>query len=589
MNKAFRGMLTLLQGSAATWILVGVLMVVQSLLSTGTIVLISKGIDMLNGTLNVRRIMILAGIILLSGVLQWCFGYLQKNIAKRSVIQILKDLQNKLFQALIRKNIGYYTHNSSGAVLSRITGDSEAFGQFIQMFAAQAGVIMSIVVLILTLFIMNAYLAMWVCALIPVIIGTALLFRKLSRRVSMRMYEMFAELNANIKESLAGMTVTRNYNMEERMHRNFLEVNERAYQANLEQGKVFSSILPLSNLLSSVCICVILYIGGMEVLNVELSFGALYLFVETVQRIWDPVSSLANFSNQIQDGITAAERMLAILEDEDQESHRQEPMSGSWQGGDIRFLEVDFSYGNGTNQLKNLNLHIREGENVALIGHTGAGKTTVARILLRMHDISKGRVTIGDTELNTIPKELLRDQIGYIPQVPFLFSGTLLENLRYGMPETTETEVLQAVRSIRQGAWLDELPEGLNTQVGERGRNLSSGQRQLVVLVRMLIKNPPLLIMDEATANIDPFTERYIKEALKIIIKGRTSIIIAHRLSTVREADKIVVMHEGAKAEEGTHEQLVNKNGIYKRLYDMYDRSQLNNWDNSLLERTGKR
>lgn len=574
-NRPFGRMLTLLQGSTKAWVTAGLLILGQSLLSTGTTVLISRGIDMLTDELTLRRIFILTGVILMLGMLQWYFVYLQKKITKRSIIHILQTLQNKLFKALIRKNIRYFSFHSSGAVISRITGDSEAFGQFLGMFAAQAGVMMSILVLMVTLFLMNSYLAIWVCALIPMIVGAALLFRKLSRSVSIRMYELFAELNATIKESLAGMTVTKNFCREEMMYEKFLEVNERAYRANAAQGKVFSSVLPLSNLLSSLCVCAILYIGGTEVLDLRLSFGALYLFVETVQRIWDPVASLANFSNQIQDGITAAERMLDILEDVDQETTAVEQEGGEWQGGEIRMDGVSFSYGNHRNQLENLNLHIREGERVAIIGPTGAGKTTIARILLRLHEISGGSVTIGGVELSTIPKEVLRAQIGYIPQVPFLFSGTLRENLKYGNPEATDSEVLQAVQAIRDGAWLEEIPGGLDTQVGERGRNLSSGQRQLAALVRLLIKNPPLLIMDEATANIDPFTERYIKEALQVVMQGRTSIIIAHRLSTIRKVNKIVVMNAGTKVEEGTHEQLMGRMGLYKQLYDAYYSTQL--------------
>jgi len=587
MNKAIMRILPLFKGHTKTWLAVGFLMLLQSMVTVGITVLISTGLNVLDGDLSARTTALLIGAIFLMGIAQWGLGYAYKYYAKKTVIRTLRDLQTQLFHKLIRKKYRYFTEHSSGTVISRITGDTEAFGQFINMFASQSGAIMSLIVLIITLFVMNSYLAIWVCALLPFIIFASLTFRRLSRSVSSRMYEMFAELNANIKESLTGMEVTKNFVQEQAMFSKFLHVNERAYDANLRQGKVFSSIMPLTSLLSSIAVCLILYVGGSEVLSQQLTLGALYLFVETVQRIWDPVASLANFSNQIQDGIAAAERMLVVLDDEDQDAAPTAEKEVKWESGDIRFDRVGFSYGNGEMQLKDFTLHIKEGESVALVGHTGAGKTTVGRILLRFYDIQEGRITIGQNNMHHIAKKAQRERIGYIPQVPFLFSGTVEDNLKYGNPGVSNAEITQAMRSIRNGAWLDDLPDGLASQVGEMGRNLSLGQRQLIAIVRIMLKDPALIIMDEATSNIDPFTERYIKEALLLLMKGRTSIMIAHRLSTIREADKIVVLRSGRKVEEGSHDQLIRHGTVYKELYHIFYRQEQGELGKSAYESIG--
>jgi ATP-binding cassette subfamily B protein len=334
-----------------------------------------------------------------------------------------------------------------------------------------------------------------------------------------------------------------------------------------------SSLGPILDALAGVGTAVVTYAGGLPVAVGTISIGSLYLFVDSVRRFWFPVVGMAAFWSQLQGGLSAAERIFALIDAEPtvQQTDRRpvEQLSG-----EIRFEHVGFNYTDQEQVLRDFSLHIAPGESVALVGHTGAGKSSVARLIARFYEFQDGELLIDGRDIRRLDLDQYRRHIGLVPQEPFLFSGTVADNVRYGRPGATDEQVRRAATQISHGDWLADLPDGLDTDVGERGANLSMGQRQLVALARVLLKEPAIFILDEATASVDPFTEAQIQEGLETIMRDSTAIVIAHRLSTVKHADRIIVMDHGRIIEEGTHDALLARGGHYAELYNTYFRHQ---------------
>jgi ATP-binding cassette subfamily B protein len=329
----------------------------------------------------------------------------------------------------------------------------------------------------------------------------------------------------------------------------------------------------LLNAVGGVGTAILVYIGGLGVVNAVISAGAWYLFLSSLDRFFFPILNLAAFSAQVQAGLSSAERIFALIESEPsviQTDHVSPPQLL----GDIRFENVGFRYSEQERVLDHFDLHIRQGENVALVGHTGAGKSSIARLIARFYEFQDGYISIDGQDIRTFNLLDYRSQLGIVSQTPFLFSGTVADNIRYARTTTTDQEIMTIAKQIGDGEWLETLPNGLDTEVGERGGRLSMGQRQLVALMRVLVQDPAIFILDEATASIDPFTEWQIQQALNMVLARTTSILIAHRLSTVKAADRILVLDHGRIIEQGDHEDLLNQTGHYAMLYNTYFRHQ---------------
>ena len=374
--------------------------------------------------------------------------------------------------------------------------------------------------------------------------------------------------------------VAKSFRQEAAIYADFAANNRQAYRVGLRRGLTLNTIFPVLVVSSGLGTAVLIYAGGLTVRAGAISAGEWYLFMQAVGFFWWPFTSIASFWSQFQDGLAAAERVFALIDAEPKVVQTAaEPVERL--SGRIEFEAVGFTYTPVATEsrgaeivLPDLNLEIRPGETVALVGHTGAGKSSVARLIMRFYEFQGGRIRVDGRDIRRLNLDQYRRQIGLVPQEPFLFSGTVRDNIRYGRPEAGDDEVCAAASRIGGGDWVADLPAGLDTDVGERGANLSMGQRQLVALARVLLKDPAILILDEATASVDPFTEAQIQEGLATLMQDRTAIVIAHRLSTVKHADRLLVMDHGRIIEEGTHAGLLARGGHYAGLYNTYFRHQ---------------
>jgi ATP-binding cassette, subfamily B, bacterial len=382
-----------------------------------------------------------------------------------------------------------------------------------------------------------------------------------------------ADVNAAIKETISGISIAKNFRQEESIFKSFDESNEQSYRVNIQRGFVLSLVFPTLNALGGVFVGILIYVGGLSAAQGIVTVGAWYLFIMSLDQFFYPVLNLSAFSAQIQAGLSAAERAFALIDADPnvvQINHKDVPRLK----GHIQFDDLHFRYTDNEPILTHFDLTIQPGENIAFVGHTGAGKSSIAKLIARFYEFQQGRLLIDGQDIRTFDLAQYRRQLGIVSQVPFLFSGTVADNIRYAAPEATDAEMLEMARKIGDGEWLETLPNGIETEVGERGARLSMGQRQLVALMRVLMQKPAIFILDEATASIDPFTEWQIQQALNLILRNSTSILIAHRLSTVKAANRIVVMDRGRIIEEGNHDGLLAQGGHYAMLYNTYFRHQ---------------
>ncbi|MGC8855683.1 MAG: ABC transporter ATP-binding protein, partial [Anaerolineae bacterium] len=470
-------------------------------------------------------------------------------------------------------DLSFYDQFSSGRIVSRITSDTNDFGQLVVIVTDVLSQLIQAIMLGVVLFRTEWRLALLLMAFMPIIFAVAAGFRTLARRVTRHGMRAMANVNAAIKETVSGIAIAKNFRQEESIYRIFEEANQQSYRVNVRRGFVLSLVFPTLNALGGIFVGVLVYAGGLGAAQGIVSIGAWYLFIMSLDQFFFPVLNLSAFWAQIQSGLSAAERAFALIDADPNvvqvDQHAVPPLRG-----DIRFERVSFRYRENEPILRDFSLHIHPGETLALVGHTGAGKSSIAKLIARFYEFQSGQLLIDGMDIRTFDLHQYRRQLGIVSQVPFLFSGTIADNIRYAAPTVSDAEMREMAQKIGDGEWLEALPNGLNTEVGERGVLLSMGQRQLVALLRVLMQKPPIFILDEATASIDPFTEWQIQQALNLVLAHSTSILIAHRLSTVKAADRIVVLDHGAIIEEGSHTDLLQKGGHYATLYNTYFRHQ---------------
>ena len=536
-------------------------------------VLVARVVDLLKDQLSLGTISLVGLAMLLLGVGLWAMNWARRSLVARAVGDMVLELRTRAFRAAAEHDLSFYDQFSSGRIVSRITSDTNDFGQLVVIVTDVGAQIGQAIILTIVLFRTDLKLSLLFMAFMPIIFFMAAGFRTLARRVTKRGMKAMADVNAAIKETISGISIAKNFRQEESIFKSFDESNQQSYQVNVQRGFILSLVFPTLNALGGIFVAVIVYFGGLSAAQGIVTVGAWYLFLMTIDQFLYPVLNLSAFWAQIQAGLSAAERAFALIDADPnvvQIDHQDVPLLK----GHIQFDDLHFRYTDNEPVLTHFNLVVQPGETVALVGHTGAGKSSIAKLIARFYEFQQGRLLIDGRDIRTFDLAQYRRQLGIVSQVPFLFSGTVADNIRYAAPDVTDEEMLSLARKIGDGEWLETLPNGLQTEVGERGGRLSMGQRQLVALMRVLTQKPAIFILDEATASVDPFTEWQIQQALNLILKNSTSILIAHRLSTVKAADRIVVMERGRIIEEGNHEGLLARGGHYATLYNTYFRHQ---------------
>jgi ATP-binding cassette subfamily B protein len=555
-----------------------------SLASAALPVLIGYGVQLLDdpSPFGQRLALWLVITVLLLGLLSWGANWLRRLLTSRLISAIVLALRHDAFRAVINHDLSFFDKNQSGRVVSRITGDSDEFGRVAVLTTEIVTQLLQIAIMAAYLATVNLLLTGITLLIAPIGFFIGYRFQGIARTITRQSQRAIANVNAAIQEAVTGIRVAKNFRREQGIYEEFVEVNQRSYEIQIKRGAVLSAIFPSLAVFSGLGVATLLYVGGQQAAAGIIGIGAWLVFMNSINEFWFPMTNLSAFWSQFQSALSATERLFALMDAEPavvQSANR--PVAALH--GDIRFVGVDFAYEGraaktlGTEieyVLRSFDLHIRPGESIALVGHTGAGKSSIAKLVTRFYEFQAGQLLVDGEDIRRFDLHSYRRQLGIVSQTPFLFAGSVADNIRYATPQLSDAEVEQVARRIGGGEWLETLPDGLQSDVGERGARLSQGQRQLVVLARMLAQDPKIFILDEATASIDPFTEAQIQAALRLLFKNRTSIVIAHRLSTVKAADRILVLRKGVVIEEGSHEQLMAGGGHYAELYNTYFRHQ---------------
>jgi ABC-type multidrug transport system fused ATPase/permease subunit len=491
-------------------------------------------------------------------LIEWLFGRMEY------------DMRDNVFDHLQRLSISYFADKEPGSIVSRATNDIDKISELISSgIITAAADLLTILGIVVIMFSLNWRLSLVSFAIIPVMLAWMVIWGKRVRTVYRETRKSIASVSAQMEESVSGIKEIQSFSKEEETKKEFQNVNESNRMANTEAGRVMSAFYPTVTLFTSIGQALVLWFGGSDVIQHVITVGTLFIFMSYITRFFQPIQELSNIWTSVQSAFAASEKVFSIIDAPIDVTEAPDAKPLSPIKGMITYDHMTFGYEKDHPVLRDIDLVIEPNTTVAFVGPTGVGKTTMINLLYRFYDPTEGRILVDGNDLRGVKIESLRTQMGIVLQDPFLFSGTIMDNIRFSRPGATDDEVVAVSKVIGAHDFIARLPEGYQTDVKERGGRLSVGQRQLVSLARALLADPRILIMDEATSSIDAYTELIIQKAMDKILEGRTTIVIAHRLSTVRNADKIVVIEGGRIAEVGKHNELLEKGGLYKRLYEM--------------------
>ncbi|UCC27255.1 MAG: ABC transporter ATP-binding protein [Candidatus Bathyarchaeota archaeon] len=510
-----------------------------------------------------------AMILVVVYVVNWFSGYQRTYQISWLGQNMVNDIRMKLFSHLQDLSFSFYDRSEAGRIISRVTNDTDTLSMiFVQGIVTVLSDILTLVGIVVVMLWLSIPLTLATLVVLPLLLLTTLVFQSRLRRAYRMTRKKIAKVTSKLQESISGIREIQSFTREKDTMEVFRRANVENLQANVQAGRIFAMLMPVIQVIGAVGTCVVLWYGGILTVGGGITLGILVAFLAYVTSFFRPIVNLTTFYNTIQSAMAAAERIFETIDTEPQIIDAPDAVELPRVEGSIAFQNVTFGYHPTDPVLKNVAFSVESGRTLAIVGPTGAGKSSIVRLLSRFYEPQAGTITVDGHDIRNVTLTSLHNQMGVVLQEPFLFSGTVMENIRYGKLDATTEEIQNIATLVGAHEFITSLADGYETEVGERGMRLSVGQRQLISFARALLRDPPMLILDEATSSLDPYTELKIKKGLNVLLKDRTSLVIAHRLSTVRQADNIIVVNDGQIVEEGTHKKLMRRKGLYHRLYD---------------------
>lgn len=514
----------------------------------------------------IRTIMLwLAGLYLLSSLFAYIQQYVMAGVAQRTVYDLRKDVYNKLGRLPLK----YFDARTHGETLSRVTNDMDNISSTLQQSLTQmitsVVTLVGVIVMMLTI---SPLLTLVVILTLPLSVVVTIMVAKRSQKHFVAQQKHLGQLNGHVEEMYTGHKVVKAFGRERQSMEQFDEVNDKLYDAGWKAQFISGTIMPLMSFVGNIGYVIVSVVGGVLVTRRAIEIGDIQAFIQYSRQFTQPITQLANIANVIQSTVASAERVFEVLDEEEEVSEHTAPAELKQPLGDVTFENVSFGYKADQLLIEDMNVDVKHGQTVAIVGPTGAGKTTLINLLMRFYELNQGKITIDGTDITALRRSELRSLFGMVLQDTWLFNGTIRDNIGYGREGATEQEIIRAAEAAHADHFIRTLPEGYDTVLNEEASNISQGQKQLLTIARAILANPSILILDEATSSVDTRTELYIQKAMNELMKDRTSFVIAHRLSTIRDADLILVMNKGSIIEQGTHEELLFQGGFYADLYN---------------------
>ncbi|WHX42453.1 ABC transporter transmembrane domain-containing protein [Mesobacillus sp. AQ2] len=521
------------------------------------------------GYLPFQPLLLLGSAYIGIQVLNVLVSYFQLLKFQEIALKIIQQMRVDVFTKVQQLGLKYFDKTPAGSLVSRVTNDTEAIkDMFVSVIATfiQSGILLFGI--FVAMFILNVKLALFTMLILPFIVFIMSLYRKLSSKFYQDMRERLSQLNAKLSESLQGMSIIQMFRQEERLKREFGDINDKHFDAGMRNIKADGLLLrPAVDLVYILALIIVLSFFGITSFDSPIEIGVLYAFINYLDRFFEPVNNMMMRLSMYQQAIVAASRVFKLLDEDELAPAQYGTEKDKINDGKIEFKDVSFSYDGKRDVLKNISFAVKPGETIAFVGHTGSGKSSIINLLMRFYEFERGEILIDGHSIKNYPVNELRNKMGLVLQDPFLFYGTIGDNIRLHNRDLSDEDIKQAAEFVQADTFINKLENGYTHKVTERGSTFSSGQRQLIAFARTIAANPKVLILDEATANIDTETEEAIQTALAKMRKGRTTIAIAHRLSTIQDADQIIVLHHGEIVERGTHLELISQQGLYHKMY----------------------